>query len=298
MTAAAGFRLETCACPLCGEPPPAKARVEFPPYRVVDCRVCDLRYLSPRVLESDVSRLYGAAEYWEEGGPERGYASYSAMEPFLVRTFARRLSSLPARAGSRLLDIGCGPGAGLDAARSLGYDAWGLDLSEAAVTAATARHPGRVRLGTLSDRLFAPASFDVITLFDVIEHVYDPRRLAIDLDFHLAPEGRVLVSTPNVNSLLAGLSGRRWVSYKIPEHVTYFSPRTLARAFSPRLEVIDVAPCGQFVSADFLLTRLAEAVPFGGGLLRAASRLFKPGGAALYANSGSMLATARRSTAT
>lgn len=295
MTAAAPFRLEACACPLCGEPSPVKTRAAFPPYRVVDCVSCSMRYLSPRVHESEVARLYGAPEYWEKGGSDGGYSSYSAMEPLLVRTFVRRLSPLPSRAaGARLLDVGCGPGAGLEAARTLGYEAWGLDVSAPAVAVASSRHPDRVRLGTLSDRLFPEGFFDVITLFDVIEHVHDPRRFAVDLAWHLAPEGRLVVATPNVESLLARVSGRRWVSYKIPEHVSFFSPRTLAAALAPGFEIERVSPCGQYVSLDFLLARIGDALPFGGRLLRASSRLLRPGRAALYANSGSMLVTARR----
>lgn len=296
MTAAAPYRLETCVCPLCGEPPPPKTRSAFGPHRVVDCRSCSMRYLTPRVHESDVARLYGAPEYWERGGSESGYDSYSSMEPFLVRTFVRRLSTLPPReAGSRLLDVGCGPGAGLEAARSLGYEAWGLDVSSAAVAVASSRNPDRVRLGTLSDRLFPQGFFDVITLFDVIEHVYDPRRLTEDLAWHLAPEGRIAVATPNVKSLLARVTGRRWVSYKIPEHVAYFSPRTLAAALAPAFEIEHISSCGQYVSLDFLLARIGDALPVGGGLLRAASRVLRPGRPALYANSGSMFVTARRS---
>lgn len=257
-----------------------------------------MRYLTPRVQESDVPRLYASEDYWEKGGSEGGYSSYASMEPLLVRTFVRRLSLLPPHARSAsLLDVGCGPGAGLEAARSLGYDAWGLDMSETAVKVASSRHPDRVRLGTLSDRLFPRGFFDVITLFDVIEHVYDPRALAVDLAWHLAPEGRLVVATPNVKSLLARVTGRRWVSYKIPEHVAYFSPRTLAEALAPGFEIEHVSSCGQYVSGDFLLSRIGDALPFGGGLLRAATRLLPPGCAALYANSGSMLVMARRSPA-
>ncbi len=296
MTAAAPYRLEPCACPLCGEPPPPKTRYAFGPHRVVECRSCSMRYLTPRVHESDVARLYDAEEYWERGSSKSGYSSYSSMEPLLVRTFVRRLSPLPPRgAGARLLDVGCGPGAGLEAARALGYEAWGLDVSSAAVSVASSRNPDRVRLGTLSDRLFPRGFFDVITLFDVIEHIYDPRRLAVDLAWHLAPEGRIAVATPNVESLLARVTGRRWVSYKIPEHVSYFSPRTLAAALAPGFEIESVSSCGQYVSLGFLLARIGDALPVGGGLLRAASRVLRPGRPALYANSGSMFVTARRS---
>ena len=227
----APLRLETCACPLCGEAPPARARVDFPPYRVVDCPRCALRYLSPRVAPQDLGRLY-EGRYWEGGGTEGGYASYAEMEALLRKTFARRLRWLgPPSEGGRLLDVGCGPGAGLDAARDAGWDAWGLDLSADAVARASARHPGHVAKGTLEDSPFPPGSFDAITAFDLVEHVYEPRRFAAALAAALKPGGSVLIATPNVDSVLARATGRRWVSYKIPEHVTFFSRTTLADCF-------------------------------------------------------------------
>lgn len=294
--AAEGLGLETCPCPLCGAPPPERAREDFPPYSVFDCPSCDLRYLSPRVARAESGRLYDGASYWEKGGLGGGYASYSGQEPLLTETFVRRLRLLPPpRPGARLLDVGCGPGAGLRAAASLGYEPWGLDLSPAAVAAAGEKFEGRVRLGSLSDGLFTGVAFDVITLFDVVEHFYDPRALARELDAHLAPGGRVLIATPNCESLLARLSGSRWVSYKIPEHVVFYSPRTLSAALRPRFELERVRPCGQVASLDFLLERSAAALPAGGGLLRRLSRVPFARRVRLYANSGSMLAVARRS---
>ncbi len=290
----APLRLETCACPLCGEAPPATARAAFPPYRVVDCPRCALRYLSPRVAREDLPRLYEES-YWDGGGTAGGYASYAEMEALLAKTFAKRLRWLGAPApGARLLDVGCGPGAGLDAAKAAGWEAWGLDLSADAVVRAQARHGSRVARGTLEDASFPAGFFDAITLFDVVEHVYEPRRLAAALASFLKPHGSVLIATPNVSSLLARATGPRWVSYKIPEHVTFFSRKTLADALAPPLRLVRAAPCGQHVSLPFLLERVGAALPVGGGLLRAAARAGPFSGLTLYANSGSMLVHAVR----
>jgi 2-polyprenyl-3-methyl-5-hydroxy-6-metoxy-1,4-benzoquinol methylase len=281
--------LEACPCPLCGTAPPKRARADFPPYRVLDCSSCGLRFLSPRVAAADAGRLYEQDAYFEQGSLARGYASYTALEPFLVETFVRRLRRLrPPRPGARLLDVGCGPGAGLVAAESLGYEAWGLDPSPAGVAAARRRFGERVRPGTLSDRVFPEGSFDVV------EHLHDPRRLAGDLDAHLSPGGRVLIATPNCESLLARLSGRRWVSYKVPEHVVFYSPRTLRAALRPVFEIEWVRPCGQVASLDFLLERSASALPAGGRILRRLARVPAARRVRLYANSGSMLASGRR----
>jgi SAM-dependent methyltransferase len=290
----APLRLEPCVCPLCGEAPPPRAREAFPPYRVVDCPRCTLRYLSPRVAPEDLPRIY-EGRYWEGGGTDGGYASYAEMEALLARTFAKRLRWLgaPPPAG-RLLDVGCGPGAGLDAAGAAGWEAWGLDLSADAVARAAARHGARVAQGTLEDAPFPAGFFDTITVFDVVEHVYEPRRFAAALARALKPRGSVLIATPNVRSLLARATGRRWVSYKIPEHVTYFSRKTLADALAPPLRLVRAAPCGQHVSLPFLLERVGAALPLGGGILRAAARGRAFSGLTLYVNSGSMLVHAVR----
>jgi 2-polyprenyl-3-methyl-5-hydroxy-6-metoxy-1,4-benzoquinol methylase len=287
--------LEACACPLCGDAPPERTRESFPPHRVVDCPRCGLRYLTPRVAADDLPRLYERPEYWEGGGTEAGYESYAAMEPLLLRTFAARLAVLPRPLpGARLLDVGCGPGAGLEAARRAGWEAYGLDVSSPAISLARQRHGDRARIGTVEDRLFPDAFFDAITLYDLIEHVYAPRRFAEALAAQLRPGGSLLIATPNCRSLLSRLTGRRWVSYKIPEHVLFFSPSTLAEALRPWFRTERVRACGQWVSLPFLFHRLGAAAPAGGALLTRLASLRGLSGFSLYANSGSMLVLATR----
>ena len=289
------LHLEACPCPLCGDPPPETAWETFPPHRVVECPRCALRYLTPRVVSEHIQRYYGRSEYWEGGGTEGGYESYTAMEPLLRRTFAARLALLPRPApGARLLDVGCGPGAGIEAARAAGWDAYGLDVSPPAIELAGRRNPERARVGTVEDRLFPADFFDAITLYDIIEHVSAPRKFAEALAAQLRPGGRLLIATPNCESLLARISGRRWVSYKIPEHVIFFSPSTLAEALRPWFRVDRVRPCGQWVSLPFLLERVAAAAPFGRAPLKRLAVIARPSRLSLYANSGSMLVLATR----
>lgn len=249
----------------------------------------------PRAAAEDLLHLYDRAEYWEGGGTEAGYESYVEMEPLLLRTFAARLALLEApRPGARLLDVGCGPGAGVEAARRAGWDAYGLDSSLQAVSLARRRHGERVRAGTVEDRPFPEGFFDAITSYDLIEHVHAPRKFAASLAALLRPGGRILIATPNCESLLSRLTGRRWVSYKIPEHVIFFSPSTLAEALRPWFRIDRVRPCGQWVSWPFLLRRLGAAAPVGGAFLKRLASVPTLSRHSLYANSGSMLVLAAR----
>jgi SAM-dependent methyltransferase len=146
----------------------------------------------------------------------------------------------------------------------------------------------------VEDRLFPDGFFDAITLYDIIEHVYAPRRCAEALRAQLRPGGHLLIATPNCESLLSRFTGRRWVSYKIPEHVIFFSPLTLAHALRPWFRIDRVRPCGQWVSMPFLLKRVAAAIPFGGALLERLASTAGLSRLSLYANSGSMLVLATR----
>ena len=139
------------------------------------------------------------------------------------------------RSGLRLLDIGCSSGLFLDEARAAGFEVRGAELS--ADTAAFAREP--LRRSTCTPATGATAgiadgSFDVITLFDVIEHLPDPLGELRAIRRLLKPGGLLLQSTPNIDGLFPRLSyalAKRldyWPHPEPPHHLYQFSDRTLA----------------------------------------------------------------------
>ena len=285
--------LERPDCPLCGPGVPQRRRHSFPPFAAVDCRGCGLLFLSPRLTERGVLELYQAADYYESGVAGRGYDEYLAVRENWLRTFAARLRAIARHKPSgRALDVGCGPGFFLDAAAAAGYEAWGLDPSAFAVDLARRTHGGRVREGVLESAPFPAGHFDLLTAFDAFEHVYDPLRFVAAAHALLAPGGVLAITTPDPTSLLARLSGRRWVSFKIPEHVYYWSPATIRRALEPRFEALELTSAGQYATAGFLLRRLlrlgAETPAPLRPLVDALNRV------SLYANNGSLTVIARR----
>jgi SAM-dependent methyltransferase len=191
-----------------------------------------------------------------------------------------------------VLDVGCGPGFFLDAAAPLGYEAWGLDPSAYAVELASRSHGGRVRQGVLESAPFPDGHFDLVTAFDAFEHVYEPQRFLESAHRLLAPRGVLAITTPDPTSLLARVSGRHWVSFKIPEHVYYWSPATIRRALEPQFDVLELTSAGQYATAGFLLRRAlrlgartpAPLQPIVAALNRVS----------LYANNGSLTVIARR----
>ena len=285
--------LQHAECPLCGPAPGVEVRFDFPPFQVVACRGCRLSFLSPRLSEDEMLKLYQSEAYFSSGVPGQGYDEYLGVRANWHRTFRGRLQRIQRyRPTGRVLDVGCGPGYFMEVAAGLGYDVWGVDASAYAITLAQGSLAGRVRQATLETAGFEPESFDVITAFDTFEHIYDPLRFLDTARGLLKPRGLLAMTTPNARSWLARLSGRRWVSFKIPEHVFYWSPGPLARALAGRYAIQEVTSAGQVATLGFVARRLLGWGPNTRG--PAAALLARLNRLAVYVNNGSLTVLADR----
>ena len=293
MTEVAEANLERPDCPLCGPGTPQRQRYSFAPFATVECAGCGLQFLSPRLTERRILQLYQDAAYYDSAVAGRGYDEYLAVRENWLRTFDARLRAVARhKPAGRALDVGCGPGFFLEAAARRGYEAWGLDPSAYAVDLARRRHADRVLEGVLETAPFPPGHFDLVTAFDAFEHVYRPVRFLEAAHALLAPGGVLVITTPDPTSLLARACGRHWVSFKIPEHVYYWAPRTIRRALEPHFEVLEITGAGQYATGAFLLRRLLGLGPQAPLLLR--PLLGALGRLSVYANNGSLTVIARR----
>ena len=220
------------ACLLCG----GRSREVMhgrAPYQIVRCRECSLVFTLPRLAPDELRAMY-QTDYWKsEAAKDFGYTDYLADEPLYVRTFRMRGRWIARQRPppGRLLDVGCAAGFALTAMRELGYDVHGVELSQPMADVARQRiGADRIHCGVLEDvereRLFG-GRFDVITMFDVVEHVEDPIALLACARRLLAPGGVLVIETQDVSSLFAKLLGIRWQHYKFQEHLYHFDPRTV-----------------------------------------------------------------------
>ena len=184
-----------------------------------------------------LSRI-GEAAYWES---MRQFDQHEFNQPApreLGRRFKvarRRLDTISrlldkAPASLRILDVGCSRGNFLAAGAKLGFHMEGVE--PAASIAAAARAQGlHVHTGLLADIRLPPASFDAITLFEVIEHLKEPLPLLRECHRVLKPGGLLVLSTGNTASWTVAVMRERWDYFQIAKdggHISFFNPRSLA----------------------------------------------------------------------
>lgn len=177
------------------------------------------------------------------------------------------------RAGGRLLDFGCGFGHFVAALSAETWQACAADLSAAATAEARRRFAGPVHTGSAESLPVEwRGAFDVVTAWDVIEHVADPRGTMAALAACLRPDGWLFLSTPDAGAAVARLLGRRWHYLDPQQHLTLFSRAGLKRLCGAAgLQVEAERSFGRGYALDYLCYRVGYS--FGGESWARAPRL-------------------------
>lgn len=237
------YSSETFAAYLCTHP----GYGVHPP--IVRCTNCGLMFTNPRPNSDSIAENYTDVED----------QTYLDAEAARFATFERRLKWLekhtgPAE-GRRILDVGAYTGVFVDVAAKAGWDSWGLEPSRWAANYADSQ--GRqVVQGLIQEHKFQPASFDVVTLWDVIEHVPDPVQVLQQTYDLVKPGGWIAVHTMDTNSLFAKIMGNRW-PWLMEMHIIYFTKHTLAETMrAAGFSVREVNAEGRFLQLGYLVSRL------------------------------------------
>ncbi len=223
---------DTC-CLLCGGndlSPPIVESADTSPggtglwFAVVRCGDCGLCFTNPRPTIDSISRFY-PANYSPH--LRTGKRRPSFMNRLTARLMSDYRKYLPMHGRGRLLDFGCGGGSYLRRMRDQGWGVTGVDASASTVRRIQLEFGLDVQVGSLPHAEFEPASFDIITMWQSLEHVHNPLgvlRAAYDL---LAPGGRLIIEVPNIDSLAFRWFGQMWFGLDLPRHLTHFAPSTL-----------------------------------------------------------------------
>ena len=230
-----GFTL--AVCPLCQEdkaddPLPVRDWEYGGPglFSLARCCNCRLRYLKLRPTPAHMALYYPA--YYVSYRTAIEDESWALMRWMRRRTIVRQRQVVerfsPPNA-NRILDIGCSTGIFLAEMKAAGWQTYGVELNREAAAYAQRRFGLDVQVGYLSETSWSPQTFEAVTMWDVLEHTFEPLETLQQVYQLLKPGGIVVCIVPNEHSLDRYLFGDAWVGYDAPRHLTVFSPETLER---------------------------------------------------------------------
>lgn len=197
-------------------------------FQWVRCRRCGLIYLNPRPSLAEMANYYPAS-YEPFSRQARVKGRLSRLSYRIAVAKKCRIAAGGQEEG-RLLDIGCGTGEFLLGMQQRGWEVYGLDTSADAV--ALTRQKGlEVFQGRLFDAPYAERSFDLVTMWDVLEHLHDPGGYLAGVAQLLKPDGRFVVTLPNPHSLDFRLFGPVWTGLDVPRHLYVFMRPALLALF-------------------------------------------------------------------
>jgi 2-polyprenyl-3-methyl-5-hydroxy-6-metoxy-1,4-benzoquinol methylase len=276
--------VERLACPLCSAVGPT-VRYDFGQQAIVRCRPCGMMWLYPRptldelrdlysacyfendeFLANDNEHLYGYSDYVSERiNKQYEYVPMSAKLHGLL-TSRRPPGEVQAL---RWLDVGCGLGYLLEVAFDQGFAVKGLEFNEHAVEKIRAKYTFDVQHGGIAD-LVPNTRFQVISLMDVIEHLTDPLEDLRHLRRLVAPDGFLVVSTMDSDSLTCRLLGKRLEDFRrVREHLYFFSRNTIRDALAATgWRLVGIESLGHTFRVSMLIDRIELVSPLLGKTLR------------------------------
>ncbi len=198
-------------------------------FNLMECQQCGLIYLNPRPGLEELDRYY-PVDY-------QPFLKAIADEPTLFKRLDRRYGlykrthEVIKRAGysGRVLDIGCATGIFLEGMRVRGWQPDGVELSEFAAKYARERFALPVFSGTLEGAGYPDNQYDLVTMWDVLEHLPDPSGTLAEINRILKPGGWLVLSLPNPLAWERYWFNQYWAGWDVPRHFHLFTPDVLAR---------------------------------------------------------------------
>lgn len=194
------------------------------------CSACRCLFIDPLPGDVELAGFYPTQYWWKASSGvlktlEGAYRKMALRDHVAFIATAANGGSAP-----DLLDVGCGSGTLLGLLKQRGFQVRGFDSSAEAAGIAKSESDVDVVVGSrLPEAGFADGSFDLVTLFHVMEHVTDPRSVLAEVRRLLRPAGRLVLQVPNIESWQFRLFGVRWYGLDVPRHVINYSNQAMQR---------------------------------------------------------------------
>lgn len=206
-------------CLICNHPK-LQILTRYAVHHLVKCSNCGFVFANSIPLESELVHHY------------EGYGRRNYLSPITVKRYHELLNRFEKfRSTRKLIDVGCGIGYFLEVAKEQNWNVYGTEFTDEAIR--ICREKGiNMQQGKLNPANYEATSFDVITSFEVLEHINNPREEVQHFHRLLRQGGAVYITTPNFNSLSRIFLKEKWNVLAYPEHLCYYTPATLQRLFT------------------------------------------------------------------
>jgi SAM-dependent methyltransferase len=247
--------------------PPLPCPINNLPARLYCTKGPATYYLEPTsgtIFQAKVPTVAQMSDYANQEYEAGVYKDYAAARDLKVATARPRLTAIKSLArGKRLLDVGCATGFFLEAAADQGFDVRGVEFSEVAISLARPDIRARIVCGDVNSLLKSETQkYDIVTAFDIIEHVQNPSVFLQEIREILTPGGLLVLSTPDTGHLLRYLMGSKWPMLQPMQHTVLFSKRGIASLLERCGYVnVRVETAYKVLALDYLANQLVATNP-------------------------------------
>ncbi len=213
-------------------------------FEIWECANCSLRFTQDAPRKESIGRYYHSEDYISHSDTRKGLVNslYHSIRKITLPGKRKLIQKHSHITKGALLDFGCGTGAFLHTMQESGWQVKGVEPDESARKNAETHYQLNI---DPPENIFEwpPAQFDVITLWHVLEHVYELRQYLGRINHLLKPDGRIFIAVPNYTSADAKYYREAWAAYDTPRHLYHFSPTAMRRLLAEmQFKLIDIQP--------------------------------------------------------
>ncbi len=219
---------------------------------LVECKHCKLIFTSPRLRRDLILKSYTEAED----------PTYVSQADGRIKSFEQCLKAVTKyQATGKILDVGAAAGFFLKVAKEAGWETYGIEPSMYLSNYGNTQYGVNIHCGTIETVTPFPQKMDVVTLWDVLEHTFEPKDVLQRCNRYLRQGGTIVINYPNIGNWMAKMAGRKYW-FILSVHLYYFVPKTIAEMLGQAgFEVLEDAPHYQWLELGYLLYRLEAYVP-------------------------------------
>ena len=195
-------------------------------FSISQCNNCGYRFTNPRPKEKTIGSYYKSDNYVSHNSSKRGIINkiYHVVRAYQFRKKRKEILSLKKTKENELLDIGCGTGDFINYMKRKGWNVAGVEADQKARELAKKKVDLEVYSSVNDEKL---SKYDVITMWHVLEHIYDLDYFFKKTKLLLKENGVLVIAVPNSNSYDASYYGKDWYAYDPPIHVSHFRKKDI-----------------------------------------------------------------------